>query len=163
MYQASILGKHVGHSDSIFIWNDVHSPLLPLVVQIELLDLLLQVVVVASLDDLINTGGHRHVALLHDLPIVVLPASSLKVVLTELQRVKIELNTGVVDHVLGDRHRGGSSERPERSVAWSVRLANLAVDAEAGELIALVQSINDGDDVEEDDGDGDEDAHLGNS
>ena len=99
---------------------------------------------------------------------MVLPTGPLQVVPSELEWVQVDLHTSVVDHVLGDRHRGGSSERPERSVAWSVRLANLAVDAEAGELIALVQSINDGDDVEEDDveeddGDGDEDAHLGNS
>ena len=41
VYQAAIMGKHVGHSDSIFVWNDVDSPLLPLVVQIELLNLIL--------------------------------------------------------------------------------------------------------------------------
>ena len=98
------------------------------------------------------------------LPIVVLPTGPLQVVPSELEWVQVELNASVVDHVLGDRHRGGSSERPERSVAWSVRLANLAVDAEAGELVD-----NDGDDVEEDDGgdnddgNGGEDAHLGNS
>ena len=71
---------------------------------------------------------------------MVLPTSPLQIVPSELEWVQVDLHTGVVDHVLGDRHRGGSSERPERSVARSVRLANLAVDAEAGELIALVQS-----------------------
>ena len=74
------------------------------------------------------------------LPIVVLPTGPLQVVPSELEWVQVEIYTSVVDHVLGDRHRGGSSERSERSVAWSVRLANLAVDAEAGELVD-----NDGD------------------
>ena len=123
---------------SIFVWYDVHTPLFPLVVQIELLDLLLQVVVVASLDDLIDTGGHRHVALFHDLPIVVLPASSLKVVLTELQWVEVELDTGVVDHVLGDRHSRGSPVGTECCVAWCVGLASLGVDSEGRELITVV-------------------------
>ena len=104
-----------------------------------LLDLLLQVVVVTSLDDLVDTGGHRHVALFHDLPIVVLPASSLKVVLTELQWVEVELDTGVVDHVFGDRHSRGSPVGSECRVAWCVGLASLGVDSEGRELVAVVK------------------------
>ena len=41
VYQATIVGEHAWQSDSIFVWNEVDSPLLPLVVQIELLHLLL--------------------------------------------------------------------------------------------------------------------------
>ena len=115
-----------------------------------------------AVDDDYEGGGDVDDA---HLSIVVLPTGPLQVVPSELEWVQVDLHTSVVDHVLGDRHRGGSSERSECSVAWSVRLANLAVDAEAGELVIN----NDGDDDDEYDdgntdyGDGDEDAHLGNS
>ena len=95
--------------------------------------------VIASLDDLVDTGGHRHVALFHDLSIVVLPAVFLQVVLAELQWVEIELDAGVVDHVLGDRHGRGSPVGAKCSVAWCVGLASLSVDSEGGELVTVVQ------------------------
>ena len=75
---------------------------------------------------------------------MVLPTGLLQVVSSELEWVQFELNTSVVDHILSDRHCRGGAKGPERSVAWSVGLANLAVDAEAGELV-------------DDDGDGDDD------
>ena len=95
--------------------------------------------VVTSLDHLVDTGRHRHVALSHDLSIVVLPASSLQVVLPELQRVEFELDAGVIDHVLSDGHSGGSPVGTECSVAGRVGLARLGVDSEVGELVAVVQ------------------------
>ena len=139
MHQGPILGKYVGHSNSVLVWNDVDSPLAPLVVQVELLDLLFQVVVVASPHHLIETGSHCDVALSHHLAIVVLPPRPLQVVPAELQGVHLQLHAGVVDHILGDRHSRGSSICSEGGVAGRVGLAGLGVDPVGGELVAVVQ------------------------
>ena len=89
---------------------------------------------------------------------MVLPTGLLQVVSSELEWVQFELNTSVVDHILSDRHCRGGAKGPERSVAWSVGLANLAVDAEAGEL---VDDDGDGDDDDKYDGGDDDDEYNG--
>ena len=66
--QTTILGQHRTHANPVFVRKDVDSPLAQLVLGVEFLDLLFQVVVVASLDHLIETGVHAHVALDHHLP-----------------------------------------------------------------------------------------------
>ena len=67
MDQTPILGQHGAHAYPVFVWKDVDSHLAPLVLGVEFLNLLFQVVVVAPLDHLIETGVHAHVALDHHL------------------------------------------------------------------------------------------------
>ena len=67
VHQTTILRQHRTHANPIFVWKDVDSPLAQLVLRVEFLDLFFQVVVVASLDDLIKTGVHADVAFDHHL------------------------------------------------------------------------------------------------